>query len=236
MDHNYNLPTWELLQKRLVWQHLDFVHHLDVLDFGSGNGVTADYFARDNRVTAIEPSGDMLSKAVNRNGYAVMQGSLDRLKELDSGSFDIILCHNVLEYAEARIDILCEFSRLLKPGGQLSILKHNLNGRVMQMAVLLNNFDHAMELLDGKQGMSQDFGAINYYGDGDLLAWCPDFKLVKTLGLRTFYDLQQNQEIQSSSEWQESMMEMERRVEDIPAFQNIAFFHHVLLAKKEADC
>lgn len=232
MDHNYNLPTWELLQKLLVWQQLDFVHGKTVLDFGSGNGVTADHFAEDNRVTAIEPSSEMLAQAVNRSGYTLMQGSLDRLKELDSGSFDVILCHNVLEYARERADILCEFSRLLKQDGLLSILKHNLNGRVMQMTVLLNNFYHAKELLDGKNGTSKDFGAINYYDDGDLQLWCPDFQIVKTKGLRTFYDLQQNQEIQSEAQWQESMVDMERRVEDIPAFQNIAFFHHLLLKKR----
>lgn len=232
MDHNHNLPTWELLQKLLVWQQLDFVHGKTVLDFGSGNGVTADHFAEDNRVAAIEPSSEMLAQAVNRNGYTVMQGSLDRLKELDSGSFDVILCHNVLEYARERADILCEFSRLLKQDGQLSILKHNLNGRVMQMTVLLNNFDHARELLDGKNGASKDFGAINYYDDKDLQLWCSDFQIVRTKGIRTFYDLQQNQEIQSEKQWQESMMDMERRVEDIPAFQNIAFFHHVLLKKR----
>jgi SAM-dependent methyltransferase len=62
----------------------------------------------------------------------------------------VILCHNVFEYANEREEIINEFSRILKKKGYLSILKHNRAGRVMQMVVLLNNFEHANELLEGK--------------------------------------------------------------------------------------
>lgn len=56
----------------------------------------------------------------------------------------------VLEYAEDREDIVKEFARILKNDGKISIVKHNRAGRVMQMVVLLNDFEHAHSLLDGK--------------------------------------------------------------------------------------
>ena len=74
----------------------------------------------------------------------------------------MILCHNVLEYVAERKEIIKEFSRLLKKNGYLSILKHNKHGRVMQMVMLLNNFEHANELLAGENGYAQQFGTINY--------------------------------------------------------------------------
>ena len=65
----------------------------------------------------------------------------------------------------------------------------------MQMTVLLNNFEHANELLEGKNGHAEKLGAINYYEDKELIEWADKFELEKILGIRTFWDLQQNQEI-----------------------------------------
>lgn len=91
------LPTWEKLAKEIIWQQIGKLHGMVILDFGSGTGITADYFAADNQVTAIEPSEDMLARQVNTNAYQQIVGSTDELKKLPSNSFDYILCHNVLE-------------------------------------------------------------------------------------------------------------------------------------------
>ena len=144
-----HLPTWERLAKEIIWQQIGEIEGKTILDFGSGAGITADHFAAENQVTAIEPSEDMLAKQVNTNGYRQIVGGTDELKKLLSGSFDYIFCHTVLEYADDREIIVNEFHRLLKKNGKLSIVKHNRNGRVMQMIVLLNNFDEANNLLDG---------------------------------------------------------------------------------------
>ncbi len=125
-----------------------------------------------------------------------------------------------------------EFQRLIKPDGFLSVLKHNTNGRIMQMVVLLDEFKHANDLIDGKAGASSKYGVINYYGDEDLVRWSPEFKIDKVLGMRTFWDLQQNQEKHRDKCWQEKMINMELRVSVIQEFQNVAFFHHVLLVKR----
>lgn len=150
---------------------------------------------------------------------------------MEDASFDMILCHNVFEYAEDRENILKEFRRLLKPDGYISIVKHNRPGRVMQMVVLLNNFESANNLLDGKDSNAVKYGAIRYYEDSDLLKWCPDLKIKEIHGARTFWDLQQNQEIQRDEEWQKEMLNIESRVSDIKEYQDIAFFHHLILEK-----
>ena len=225
------LPAWERLSKEIIWQQIGELKVESILDFGSGTGITADHFAADNQVTAIEPSGDMLAQQVNKNGYRQIVGSTDKLKKLPSDSFDYIFCHNVLEYADDREIIVNEFHRLLKKNGKLSIVKHNRNGRVMQMVVLLNNFDEANNLLDGQNSQAQQFGTIKYYDDGDVSNWCSGLVLQQTYGLRTFWDLQQNQEIQKDEEWQKKMIDIEMRVSQNPDFQRIAFFHHLIFRK-----
>jgi hypothetical protein len=50
--------------------------------------------------------------------------------------------------------------------------------------------------------------------------------------LRTFWDLQQNQEIQKDEDWQEKMIDIEMRVSKNPDFQNIAFFYHLIFEKR----
>ena len=113
------LPTWEKLAKIIIWQQIGSLKDKTILDFGSGTGITADHYAADNHVIAIEPSEEMLAKQVNTNGYQQIVGSTNELKKLQSESFDYIFCHNVLEYVDDKEEIVREFYRLLKPNGKL---------------------------------------------------------------------------------------------------------------------
>lgn len=226
------LHPWEALMKQMVWQQLGLIQNRRVLDFGSGTGVTACYYARNNDVTAIEPSEEAVNERWQDFPYAQLTGSTDQLKGLPDESFDVILCHNVLEYASDRAEIVREFERLLKPDGLLSIVKHNRAGRVMQMAVLLNEFDKAHSLLDGKNSTASRYGDICYYEDSDVENWAGQLQIVKTFGIRTFWDLQQNQEIHRDHDWQKQMLALENRVSDLEAYQAIAFFHHLLIRKR----
>jgi S-adenosylmethionine-dependent methyltransferase len=225
------IAPWNLLQKKMTWEQLKFIHNKRVLDFGSGNGMTADHFAIDNVVIAIEPDEKMLQYRFTENDYIQIKGNMKELKNFEDESFDVILCHNVFEYVAEREEIIKEFSRILKTNGYLSVLKHNNAGRVMQMVVLLNDFEHANELLEGENGHSQQFGDINYYEDTEILKWSDKFKIERILGMRTFWDLQQNQEIQNDSTWQKQMLKMELKVSELEEYKAIASFHHVILQK-----
>lgn len=99
------------------------------------------------------------------------------------------------------------------------------------MVVLLNDFERANSLLDGKDGAASRYGVIHYYEDSDITKWCPSLSVAKTLGLRTFWDLQQNQEIHKDAEWQKQMIEMEMRVSDLDEYKDIAFLHHLIITK-----
>lgn len=226
-----DIASWELMQKKMTWEQLKFIHNKRVLDFGSGNGMTADHFASNNEVIAIEPDKNMIQNRFREHKYVQISGDIKELRNFEEESFDVILCHNVLEYADEREDIVKEFSRVLKKDGYLSVLKHNRAGRVMQMVVLLNNFEHANELLDGKNGQAQQFGTINYYDESELLKWTETFRIEKIQGIRTFWDLQQNQDIQKDNSWQEKMLNIEMRVSSLEEYKTVAFFHHIIYEK-----
>lgn len=226
------LPAWDRLFKRIVWQQMGDISGKRILDFGSGEGITADHFAANNEVIAIEPSEDMLANAWKDNKYEQIVGDVSSLSRFVDNSFDMIICHNVLEYIDNNKQVITELSRLLKTGGILSLVKHNRAGRVMQMAVLLDDFDRANALLDRKDGSSTQFGAIRYYDDEDISKWNRKLKLIDTFGIRTFWDLQQNQEKHNGEEWQLKMVQLENRVSKIQEYRDIAFFHHLIFVKE----
>lgn len=154
MSRIEDIQPWESLMKRIVWRQLGNIAGKRILDFGSGLGITSDYYAKDNEVIAVEPSIERIQNRWKQNQYLQLCGSTELLRNMESESFDVILCHNVFEYAVGRAEILQEFSRLLKPEGFLSLVKHNRPGRVMQMVVLLNDFERANSLLDGNEGVT----------------------------------------------------------------------------------
>lgn len=127
------LPPWDRLLKEMLWQQLAFVQGMEVLDFGSGEGVTAAHMASHNRVTAVEPSPEMLAYRDTGRDYTQLEGDVARVNAMPERSFDAVLCHNVLEYVEDKPAVLRALCRVLRPGGILSLCKHNRAGRVSQV-------------------------------------------------------------------------------------------------------
>jgi len=227
---DYINTPWGRLFYRLIWHNLDFQHR-KVLDFGSGFGVTSNYLAEFNDVTAVEPNGEMLEHRICDYHYEQIIGSVEKIKEMEDGSFDVILCHNVLEYMEERGELIAEFHRLLKKDGILSIVKHNKAGKVMHKAVFENNLDEAMSILSGENAISQNFGTINEYAIEDLQNYIAErFVLDKTYGIRTFYGIQPNS-FKCDSDWEDRMFTLECAVENDPTYANVAFFQHLILKK-----
>lgn len=228
---DYINAPWGRLFYRLVWHNLEFKNKR-ILDFGSGFGITSNHLAKFNDVTAVEPNNELLEHRICGNPYEQIIGSIDSLRRMDNDSFDVILCHNVLEYIENRADLIAEFYRLLKNDGILSIVKHNKNGKIMHKAVFENNIDEAMALLNGEDALSQNFGTINEYEIEDLKDCIAErFILDKVYGIRTFYGIQPNS-FKCEPGWEERMFMLECAVESEPVYSNVAFFQHLILKSK----
>lgn len=220
---------WGQIYYDILFEQLKDIKGMRVLDFGSGFGLVANHLAKENQVLAVEPNQEMVALRSQDHPYQQFVGSLDQLAVLEDASFEVILCHNVLEYVEDRKLVLEEFTRLLKPGGLLSIVKHNEVGRVLQTVVFENNPQKALDLLAGQDLETHSMGLAQAY---DLATAVEDLDLeVKDYqGIRVFYALQDNR-FKSEEGWRESMLKMELAVCQESPYRDIAFFQHYSLKR-----
>ena len=100
----------------------------DLLDVGTGTGRMAELFAsRADKVTAFDKSPEMLRIARARLQHLpapnvdLVQGDFGALP-FEAASFDTLLFHQVLHYAQAPEDVLAEAARVTRPGGQIAVV------------------------------------------------------------------------------------------------------------------
>lgn len=227
--NNLHSPDIVMLYK-LKWAQLQChiqTNNLKILDFGSGFGTTANYFAKSNEVVAIEPNSNMVAERECENPYKQIIGNYHTLKDFSDHTFDVIICHNVLEFASERAEIVSEFARLLKKGGVLSIVKNNVNGRILSRAVA-NDINTALSLLEGGT-ISNTFGEVTVYDPNELTEWSACLKIESILSLQTFFGLQSNKDQKSDPTWMDKVFELEMKVADLEPYKSISLFNHVLL-------
>jgi len=224
---------WGKLFYKLVWEQLLFAKEMKILDFGSGFGITADYMATFNEVLAIEPNKQMCDMGTRNNEYTQIIGGIEAIIQIPKESYDLIICHNVLEYVDNKDDYISTFSELLKTGGKLSLIKHNRAGRIMHKAIFENDIEEALRLISGETAIAQNFGEIKYYNSSLIDKWVSLYKLkiIDTFGIRTFFSLHPDNSIRESEQWLESMFELESKSSRIKEFIDIAFFNHIILEK-----
>ena len=222
---------WGKIQYEITFAQLAHLKNKKILDFGSGLGLVSQFLGENNEVVAIEPEKEMLFAYPNHT-YKKILGSLEQVEKFEAESFDIVLCHNVLEYIEEnnREKYLSEFKRVLKRDGKLSIIKHNQVGKIMQAVVFSNDIDQALDLLKGNEFRSVSFNSGTTYTIDKLLEMSK-MKLVKYQAIRTFYSLQMN-EVKTQDKWLEKMTEMELAVCDLYPYKDISFLQHVWLMKE----
>ena len=220
---------WGQLYYDILFEQLKGIKGKRVLDFGSGFGLVANHLAKENQVLAVEPNQEMVALRVQDHPYQQLVGSLDQLASLEDASFEVILCHNVLEYVEDRKAILKEFTRLLKPGGLLSIVKHNEVGRVLQTVVFENDTRKALALLAGQDLETHSMGLAQAY-DLDVAVEDLALEVKDYQGIRVFYGLQDNR-FKGQEGWRESMLQMELAVCQEPPYRDMAFFQHYWLTR-----
>ena len=195
----------------LIYEQLNISEEkrVRILDFGAGFCITANHYAKNHEVVAVEPNEEMYSLRIEKSDYTLIRQGLDYLKTVPDNSVDVAICHNVLEYAEEKEEILKQLVRILKPEGILSVIKHNLLGRVMGSAVLGDNPKAALDLLNDVAEDSM-FGNRSVYSNQSLIdALSENMVLIDLYGIRAFFGLSSNNEIKFTDEWYQAMLELE---------------------------
>ena len=212
---------WGRMFYEMIYRQLSIPDNakLNILDYGAGFCVTANQYAKNHNVTAVEPNNDMLNMRIKDNDFTLINGDIEILKDMPSGNFDLVLCHNVLEYVPDKEIILKELTRVLKQGGKLSIVKHNLAGRILAYAVFGDDPKSALELLNkSRDDEGSMFGSRDTYSNDYLINNSDKLGLMiyNIYGIRTFFALSSNDKIKYTDEW----------------YKNIAFFNHLIFTKK----
>ena len=224
-------PLGKLFYKSLFSQ-LGNIKNQKVLDFGSGFGFTTSYLAKKNEVTALEIDENMIEFSDTTNPYKQLHGDLEIIKAMEDESFDFITCHLVLEFVDNPQEILDELMRVLKKDGQLSIVRHNKNGRIIQAIVQDYDLNDANHLLNGGFSFSSAFGNIKYYSNEYLNTIISHkLQLQSIQGLRVLAS-SQNQMIQNQENWVDEMFSIESKLFNQSEFIPIAYFNHLIYTKK----
>ena len=204
---------------------------LKILDFGAGFCITSKHYAEHHDVTSIEPNEEMYGVRFE-GGYTLITKGIEYLSEIADNTFDVVICHNVLEYVEDKDAILKELGRVLKSCGMLSIIKHNVYGRVLATAVFSDDPKASLDLFNGESEDSM-FGNRDVYPNEYLTGlFSDDMTLEEIYGIRAFFGLSKNNEIKYTDEWYNSMLELEKKASRMEEYKKIAFFNHLIFKKK----
>jgi len=141
---------------------------LRALDLGCGTGATAVRLARLGiHVTAVDCSAAMLDiarRAALEGGVAekivVKHGEASQLASLfPARSFDVIVCHNILEYVDDPGAVLCDAARALRGSSAIvSVLVRTQAGEVLKAAIGAGDLDEA------ENGLMAEWGEESLYG------------------------------------------------------------------------
>lgn len=225
---------WGRMFYDLIYRQLNISddNSVKILDFGAGFCITADHYAKNHEVIAVEPSEEMRELRVNSNNYTMVPEGITYLQGIEDNTFDVVICHNVLEYVDDIGEALKQLIRVLKPSGILSIIKHNEYGKVFGYAVLNDNPAAALDVLN-KCVEDSTFGKRNVYSNEYLVnSFADEAELENVYGIRTFFGLSSNNEIKYSKEWYRDMLELETKAGALDEFKKVAFYNHLIFRKK----
>jgi S-adenosylmethionine-dependent methyltransferase len=206
---------------------------LSALDLGCGTGATAIRLARLGiHVTLLDCSPAMLDiaqRAAREAGVTdkivLQHGDASQLANLfHTRSFDVILCHNLLEYLDDPTAVSCAAARALRDSSAiLSVLVRNRAGEVFKAAI------QAGDLAVAENNLTAEWGQESLYG-GRVRLFTPDslramlkaasLTTIAERGVRVLADYLPLR-ISRSAEY-ERILELERKLGSRPEYAAVA--------------
>lgn len=237
---------WGRLRYSLAAANL--ARHLDgrplrVLDVAGGNGVDAVRLAEQgHHVTVVDYSTRMLAAAREVAGAAGVSGRIDCVESdvakladvIDSGSFDLVLCHNLLQYVADPVATLQTVLNPLRPGGLLSVI--SLNGHSELLRVAIRDMDPvaAAETLDSDEAWTDTFGtAVRRYTAEQVKAMLSraGAPVIGHYGIRAVCDYLPDDERKYGMSFFTALERLERTLSDRMPYVHLARFFHLIALK-----
>ncbi len=211
-----------------------------LLDAGGGMGQMAVWLAQQGHsVVVAEPSAEMLVEA-HKNVQANRQTANVQLQKAtiqelvadsaQTGTFDGIVLHAVLEWLADPYTTLQQLLTLLRPNGWLSLMFFNQNSKEMRH-LLGGDFKPVLEqrlASDGHNGLAP----ISPLLPEEVLAWLPELRLelLTWSGVRCFYDYS-HPEVRKRMLLDEVLL-LERQYSRREPWRSLARYQHFFCRKR----
>ncbi len=209
------------------------------LDIGGGTGAIAVRLARLGlHVTLLDASLPMLDfakRAAREAGVteriALKHGDATQFSNLFHGeSFDVILCHNILEYVHDPCAVLRSAARALRdPSSVISVLVRNQAGEVLKAAIQDGDLAATEENLNAEWGHESLYGGrVRLFKAESLQAMLLESSLAVTAqrGVRVMSDYLPPR-VSRNDEYQR-ILDLERKLGRRPEFAAIARYTYCL--------
>lgn len=218
-------------------------HNARVLDVGGGIGLDAIPFAKQgHEVTLLDYSGEMIEEAKRSAAEAgtsdritFHQGDINSIPTLfPNTQFDLILCHNVLQYVDDINTAIKTMSDALKPNGLISIIAMNRYSEPYRLALHQLDLDGALASLDADMLRTVVFNTdVHARTVGDMreplqAAGC---SIVGDYGIRCVCDYIQDNEIKSGPTFFAKLEKLEYALSGRAPYKNVAKFFQVVARK-----
>jgi S-adenosylmethionine-dependent methyltransferase len=209
----------------------------DALDLGGGTGgLAVPLAALGHRVTVVDSSPDALAALDRRAAESGVEGQLvarqgdaDDLQVPDS-SFDLVLCHGLLEHVDDPARTLAAIARALRPGGRFSLVVAQRSAAVVATA-LAGHLARAQCLLDDPDGrwgepdpLARRFDRAQVIG----LVQAAGLAVDDIHGLRVLGDLVPGQLLESDPSARARLLDLDGRLAAQSDYVGLAASLHVL--------
>ncbi|HSV66566.1 MAG TPA: methyltransferase domain-containing protein [Mycobacteriales bacterium] len=212
---------------------------LSALDVGGGSGMFAVPLAGLGlAVTVVDTSADALATLERRaaeagvaNRVVGVQGDADRLSDVaDPASYDLVLCHSVLEVVDDAAATTATIAAMLRPGGCVSMLVANRTAAVFARA-LSGHLAEAMRVLTDPAGRSSETDSVQRRFDtASLTALLGSAGLVveRLHGVRVVTDLVPGALLDGVPGAVEALHDLELAASAVPPYRDMATQLHAL--------
>ena len=206
------LPQWKQEQQALrgriryelsaknLFNHLPEGKLQRVLDAGGGNGIDSIRLAKlghtvdlvDTSLSMLHdlqnnPEQQLLSNAVKTHSFDIREIR----KRFSADSFDLLLCHNVIQYSDDWEDLLVSMLQPLASGGIVSLMTRNKFAVPFDVTLDDYELDDLPVLLEEPQGKSGVFDTtISFFTARYLIDWLAQhgFTMLAHYGVYCLYN------------------------------------------------
>lgn len=207
-----------------------------ILDAGGGQGQFSLQLAKaGHKVVICDISAEMLKLAeqqvieagLGENVQLIHCALQDLPQHLSPAelSFDLVICHAVMEWTQEPKELLPCLLRHMKPGGYLSLTFYNLNSLIYKN-LLRTNFKKIIEQSYG--GSKGSLTPINPLDPNRVMQWLMELPLVVLAhsGIRVFHDYIFNEEHRARAP--EQLLQMELAFSQQEPYRSLGRYIHLL--------